>query len=99
MSFDLPKLYLARHGDTAWTDSHRHTGRTDLPLNERGEEHARQLGEQLRGFSFARVFTQSIAASLEDVQAGWLRGRRGSRSRSCRVGLRPLRGDGYSATS
>jgi len=36
MPSDLPKLYLARHGDTAWTDSHRHTGRTDLPLNERG---------------------------------------------------------------
>jgi broad specificity phosphatase PhoE len=56
----LPKLYLARHGDTAWTDSHQHTGRTDLPLNERGEEHARQLGEQLRGFSFVRVFTSPL---------------------------------------
>jgi probable phosphoglycerate mutase len=49
MSSDLPKLYLARHGDTDWTDSHQHTGRTDLPLNERGEGHARQLGERLRG--------------------------------------------------
>ncbi len=44
MSTALPKLYLARHGDTAWTDSHQHTGRTDLPLNERGEEHARSWG-------------------------------------------------------
>ncbi len=44
MSSDLPKLYLARHGDTAWTDSYQHTGRTDLQLNERGEQHARQLG-------------------------------------------------------
>ena len=60
MSSNLPKLYLARHGDTAWTDSHQHTGRTDLPLNERGEEHARQLGERLRGFSFARVFTSPL---------------------------------------
>ena len=56
----LPKLYLARHGDTAWTDSHQHTGRTDLPLNERGEEHAHQLGERLRGFSFLRVFTSPL---------------------------------------
>jgi bisphosphoglycerate-dependent phosphoglycerate mutase len=32
-SLSLPRLFLARHGDTAWTDSHRHTGRTDLPLN------------------------------------------------------------------
>jgi probable phosphoglycerate mutase len=56
----LPNLYLARHGDTAWTDSHQHTGRTDLPLNERGEQHARQLGEQLRRFAFARVFTSPL---------------------------------------
>src|SRR6516225_12213555 len=60
MPSTLPKLYLARHGDTAWTDSHQHTGRTDLPLNERGEEHARQLGERLRGCSFARVFTSPL---------------------------------------
>jgi broad specificity phosphatase PhoE len=60
MSSTLPKLYLARHGDTAWTDSHQHTGRTDLPLNERGEEHARQLGEHLQQLSFARVFTSPL---------------------------------------
>jgi probable phosphoglycerate mutase len=60
MSSALPRLYLARHGDTAWTDSHQHTGRTDLPLNKRGEEHARQLGGQLQQFSFARVFTSPL---------------------------------------
>jgi probable phosphoglycerate mutase len=60
MSSTLPQLFIARHGDTAWTDSHQHTGRTDLALNERGEEHARQLGERLRGFSFVRVFTSPL---------------------------------------
>ena len=60
MSSDLPKLYLARHGDTAWTDSHQHTGRTDLPLNKRGEQHARKLGGWLRQFSFTRVFTSPL---------------------------------------
>ncbi len=60
MSLVLPKLYLARHGDTAWTDSHQHTGRTDLPLNERGEEHARQLGAQLRRITFSQVFTSPL---------------------------------------
>jgi len=60
MAAALPKLYLARHGDTEWTDSHQHTGRTDLPLNERGEEHARQLGERLRRFSVVRVFTSPL---------------------------------------
>jgi probable phosphoglycerate mutase len=60
MSSGLPKLYLARHGDTAWTDSHQHTGRTDLPLNEEGKQHARQLGGWLRQFSFSRVFTSPL---------------------------------------
>lgn len=60
MSSDLPKLYLARHADTAWTESHRHTGRTDLPLNERGEDHARQLGPVLAPVPFVRVFTSLL---------------------------------------
>jgi broad specificity phosphatase PhoE len=60
MATALPKLYLARHGDTAWTVSHQHTGRTDLPLNERGEEHARQIGKQLRRHCFSHVFTSPL---------------------------------------
>jgi probable phosphoglycerate mutase len=60
MPSKLPKLYLARHGDTDWTDSRRKTGRTDLPLNERGEERARQLGDWLQQFSFATVFTSPL---------------------------------------
>src|SRR5689334_20807124 len=64
MPSDLPRLFLARHGDTAWTDSRQRTGRTDLPLNERGEERARQLGERLRDFSFARVFTKQVRTSF-----------------------------------
>ncbi len=60
MASPLPRLYVVRHGDTAWTDSHRHTGRSDVPLNERGEEHARQLGQWLRGLSFVRVFTSPL---------------------------------------
>jgi broad specificity phosphatase PhoE len=60
MLTDMPRLFLARHGDTAWTDSRQRTGRTDIPLNECGEERARQLGERLRRFSFARVFTSPL---------------------------------------
>lgn len=60
MPSELPRLFLARHGDTAWTESRQRTGRTDLPLNERGEARARQLGERLRRFSFARVFTSPL---------------------------------------
>ena len=60
MSGRLPKLYLVRHGDTEWTDSRRKTGRTDLPLNERGEQRARQLGEELQQFCIAQVFTSPL---------------------------------------
>lgn len=57
MSGPLPVVYLARHGETAWSLSGQHTGRTDLPLTERGERQARALGERLRGTSFVKVFT------------------------------------------
>jgi broad specificity phosphatase PhoE len=60
MPTDLPRLFLARHGDTPWTDSRQHTGRTDLALNERGEENARQLGERLQQNSYVRVFTSPL---------------------------------------
>jgi broad specificity phosphatase PhoE len=53
----LPAVYLARHGETAWSLSGQHTGRTDLPLTERGERQARALGERLRGAHFAKVLT------------------------------------------
>jgi probable phosphoglycerate mutase len=60
MSTNLSKLYLVRHGDTAWTESHQHTGRTDLPLTQRGEENARLVAEALPRISFARVFTSPL---------------------------------------
>lgn len=60
MSNDLPVLCLARHGETAWSRSGQHTGRTDLPLTEAGERHARLLGERLRGRSFASVLTSPL---------------------------------------
>ena len=60
MSEVLPVVYVARHGETAWTLSGQHTGLTDLPLTERGERNARRLEERLRGLSFAKVFTSPL---------------------------------------
>jgi len=56
----LPVLYLARHGETAWSLSGQHTGLTDLPLTERGERNARNLGPRLAGLTFAKVFTSPL---------------------------------------
>jgi len=50
-------LYLVRHGETTWSLTHQHTGRTDIALTEHGEEEARQLGKRLRGTTFAQVFS------------------------------------------
>jgi len=56
----LPVIYLARHGETAWSLSGQHTGVTDLPLTERGQRNARRLGDRLKELTFARVFTSPL---------------------------------------
>jgi probable phosphoglycerate mutase len=60
MAGSLPVVHLARHGETAWSLSGQHTGRTDLPLTERGERNARRLGERLRGMRFAAILTSPL---------------------------------------
>lgn len=68
MSQELPVVYLARHGDTAWTLSGQHTGRTDLPLTENGEANARRLGERLKGMVFAEVFTSPLQRAAKTCE-------------------------------
>lgn len=51
------RLYLIRHGETAWSLSGQHTGRTDIPLTAQGEQEARALGKELRAVTFSWVFT------------------------------------------
>ncbi len=60
MNDSLPIVYLVRHGETAWSLSGQHTGLTDLPLTERGEQNARKLDDRLAGLSVARVFTSPL---------------------------------------
>ena len=60
MSESLPEVYLARHGETAWTISRQHTGKTDIPLTDRGERNALSLGERLRRMSFAKVLVSPL---------------------------------------
>ncbi len=56
----LNELWLARHGETAWSRSGRHTGRTDVPLTAEGERQAVALGERLRGIHFALVLASPL---------------------------------------
>ena len=68
MSETFPSVYLARHGETDWTVTGQHTGRTDLPLTKRGECNARQLQERLSGLRFARVFTSPLQRALRTCE-------------------------------
>ncbi|CAN0384169.1 unnamed protein product [Phaeothamnion confervicola] len=60
MTSVLAQLYLVRHGETAWSLSGRHTGRTDIPLTEQGEQEARKLAGRLRVVRFSGVFTSPL---------------------------------------
>ena len=60
MDESLPDVYLARHGETAWSLSGRHTGRTDIPLTERGERNARRLQARLEGITFTEVLVSPL---------------------------------------
>ena len=68
MTEALPVIYLARHGETAWTLSGQHTGRTDLPLTEGGERNARALGARLRGLVFAKTFTSPLQRAVRTCE-------------------------------
>jgi broad specificity phosphatase PhoE len=56
----LPVIYIARHGETAWTITGQHTGLTDLPLTAQGERNARALASRLAGITFGKVFSSPL---------------------------------------
>jgi broad specificity phosphatase PhoE len=58
-------VVLARHGETEWSLSLRHTGKTDLPLTEEGRRQARALGPRLHSWTFSLVLTSPLQRALE----------------------------------
>ena len=61
-------LFLIRHGETEWAATGRHTGRTDIPLTARGEAQASELGQQLQGIEFARIFTSPLKRARQTCE-------------------------------
>src|SRR4051794_10416243 len=64
----LPEIYLARHGETDWSLTGRHTGLSDIPLTARGERNAARLGTRLKKLNFAAVFTSPLSRALHTCQ-------------------------------
>jgi probable phosphoglycerate mutase len=54
------QIYLLRHGETAWSLTGQHTGRTDLPLTENGERRASLLRARLQGITFDHVLASPL---------------------------------------
>jgi broad specificity phosphatase PhoE len=61
----MPELWLVRHGETAWSLTSQHTGRTDIPLTARGERQAELLSRRLSNKTFALVLTSPLRRALE----------------------------------
>lgn len=57
MSTPLPRMFLARHGETPWSLSSQHTGTTDLALTANGERDGVKIGERLKAFTFSAVWS------------------------------------------
>jgi broad specificity phosphatase PhoE len=70
---EAQRVFLVRHGETDWTRTGQHTGNTDLPLTEAGEEQGRLLTERLTDIDFALVLTSPLRRAMQTCrQAGLL---------------------------
>jgi probable phosphoglycerate mutase len=70
----MGELLLVRHGETEWSRNHWHTGRTDVPLTERGAEQARALRPLLARRRIARVLTSPLRRAAHTAELAGLTG-------------------------
>ena len=59
------KIYIMRHGETAWNAENRILGSTDMPLNEKGRAQAREAAEKMKDIRFDVIFTSCLSRSME----------------------------------
>lgn len=63
-----PELVLIRHGETEWSRSGQHTGRTDLPLTEVGRTEARSIASAVANINFSSAFASPLQRAWETAQ-------------------------------
>lgn len=61
----MKEIYLCRHGETEWTISGQHTGKTDVRLTEAGFEQAKRLKNRLESTKFSKIFTSSLSRAKD----------------------------------
>lgn len=67
-----PEIVLLRHGTTQWSAAGKHTGRTDVPLTEQGEEQAKRLAPRLSGQRFGLVLTSPLMRARRTAELAGL---------------------------
>jgi probable phosphoglycerate mutase len=68
----MDRLWIVRHGETAWSRTGQHTGRTDLPLTDVGREQALALGRRLAGHQFALILASPLARAADTARLAGL---------------------------
>src|SRR5688500_15481804 len=61
-------VVLIRHGETEWSRTGRHTGRTDVPLSDRGRDEARDAACTLDGWNITRAYTSPLGRARETAE-------------------------------
>ena len=64
----VARLVLVRHGETEWSKSGQHTGRTDIPLTDRGREEGLHVRDRLAGWTFGRVLSSPLSRALDTAR-------------------------------
>jgi broad specificity phosphatase PhoE len=73
MTFSHPRIYLIRHGETAWSLSRQHTGKTNIPLTQKGAADAALIGKKLKGHHFEAIFCSPLKRAAATCEiAGFL---------------------------